>query len=240
MRWDHTDVHALVVIPALNERDTVGDVVRSVAEQTQADVLVVDDGSCDDTAALAAAAGAQVLIMPFNVGVGGAMRTAFQFAQRRGYDAVIQVDADGQHEPADVQALIDALAAGANVVVGSRFPSGFETGAVRRAGMRLLAWGTSALTGVRLTDATSGFRGADREAIDVFAARYPAEYLGDTAESLVVAARSGLKISEVPVRMYARQGGSPTHDTGRSLVYFGRVMLALIVAAMARGEGGSR
>lgn len=233
-------MHALVVIPALNERDTVGDVVRSVAEQTQADVLVVDDGSCDDTAALAAAAGAQVLIMPFNVGVGGAMRTAFQFAQRRGYDAVIQVDADGQHEPADVQALIDALAAGANVVVGSRFPSGFETGAVRRAGMKLLAWGTSALTGVRLTDATSGFRGADREAIDVFAARYPAEYLGDTAESLVVAARSGLKISEVPVRMYARQGGSPTHDTGRSLVYFGRVMLALIVAAMARGEGGSR
>lgn len=233
-------MHALVVIPALNERDTVGDVVRSVAEQTQADVLVVDDGSCDDTAALAAAAGAQVLIMPFNVGVGGAMRTAFQFAQRRGYDAVIQVDADGQHEPADVQALIDALAAGANVVVGSRFPSGFETGAVRRAGMRLLAWGTSALTGVRLTDATSGFRGADREAIGVFAARYPAEYLGDTAESLVVAARSGLRISEVPVRMYARQGGSPTHDTGRSLVYFGRVMLALIVAAMARGEGGSR
>ena len=233
-------MHALVVIPALNERDTVGDVVRSVAEQTQADVLVVDDGSCDDTAALAAAAGAQVLIMPFNVGVGGAMRTAFQFAQRRGYDAVIQVDADGQHEPADVQALIDALAAGANVVVGSRFPSGFETGAVRRAGMRLLAWGTSALTGVRLTDATSGFRGADREAINVFAARYPAEYLGDTAESLVVAARSGLRISEVPVRMYARQGGSPTHDTGRSLVYFGRVMLALIVAAMARGEGGSR
>ena len=204
-------MHALVVIPALNERDTVGDVVRSVAEQTQADVLVVDDGSCDDTAALAAAAGAQVLIMPFNVGVGGAMRTAFQFARRRGYDAVIQVDADGQHEPADVQALIDALAAGA-----------------------------SALTGVRLTDATSGFRGADREAIDVFAARYPAEYLGDTAESLVVAARSGLRISEVPVRMYARQGGSPTHDTGRSLVYFGRVMLALIVAAMARGEGGSR
>lgn len=233
-------MHALVVIPALNERDTVGDVVRSVAEQTQADVLVVDDGSCDDTAALAAAAGAQVLIMPFNVGVGGAMRTAFQFARRRGYDAVIQVDADGQHEPADVQALIDALAAGANVVVGSRFPSGFETGAVRRAGMRLLAWGTSALTGVRLTDATSGFRGADREAINVFAARYPAEYLGDTAESLVVAARSGLRISEVPVRMYARQGGSPTHDTGRSLVYFGRVMLALIVAAMARGEGGSR
>ena len=233
-------MHALVVIPALNERDTVGDVVRSVAEQTQADVLVVDDGSCDDTAALAAAAGAQVLIMPFNVGVGGAMRTAFQFARRRGYDAVIQVDADGQHEPADVQALIDALAAGANVVVGSRFPSGFETGAVRRAGMKLLAWGTSALTGVRLTDATSGFRGADREAINVFAARYPAEYLGDTAESLVVAARSGLRISEVPVRMYARQGGSPTHDTGRSLVYFGRVMLALIVAAMARGEGGSR
>lgn len=214
-------------------------VVRATRGAVPADVLVINDDSHDETAARARSAGAKVVNMPFNVGVGGAMRAAFCFAARNGYDAVIQVDADGQHDPSQIPRLLSALESGAAVAVGSRFADSYRTTRLRRLAMGCLAWGTTRLTGVQLTDTTSGFRAADRRAIELFARRYPVEYLGDTVESLVVAAHAGLPISEVPVTMFARQGGVASQQSAQSVLYVGRVLMALAVAAMS-GKHGER
>lgn len=230
------NVRVLVVIPALNEAETLGAVIAAVREAVHGEVLVVDDDSTDATSVVARLAGAAVLRMPFNVGVGGAMRAGFLYAQRYGYDVVVQVDADGQHDPARITELIQPLAEGASVVVGSRFGDDYPVSRARRAAMHLLAWSASRLTHVHLTDTTSGFRAADRKAIALFAQRYPVEYLGDTTESLVVASRAGLRVVEVPVAMRPRQGGHPSQRRTRSGLYFVRVLLALTVTALTRRE----
>ncbi len=191
----------MVAIPAWNEQASVGGVVRAVGEVFPSGVVVVvDDGSSDSTGIEAAAAGAKVLSLPFNVGVGGAMRTAFLYADKEGFDAVIQVDADGQHDPREIPHLLKALEQNA-VVIGARFAGrgDYSVGGPRRWAMKLLALALSKVTGARLTDSTSGFRASDRAAIRLFARHYPAEYLGDTVESLVIAPRSGLTVSQVPV-----------------------------------------
>ena len=171
--------------------------------------------------------------MPFNVGVGGAMRAAFLFAQRNGFDAVVQVDADGQHLPEHIPELVAALDH-ASVAVGARFAGGYEVRGPRRWAMRTLARSLSRVCDARLTDTTSGFRASDRSAIALFAEHYPAEYLGDTVESLVLAARAGLVVTEVPVRMMPRQGGRPSQSGAQSMLYLGRALLALYVALTRR------
>jgi glycosyltransferase involved in cell wall biosynthesis len=222
----------LVAVPAWNEEDTVAQVVHEVRTHLpHADVLVVDDGSTDYTARVARAAGATVLLLPFNVGVGGAMRTAFLHALREDYDVVVQVDADGQHDPVCVQPLVDALGE-ANLVIGSRFGGAtpYQVRGPRAWAMRLLALVLSRVSHTQLTDTTSGFRAADRRAIRLFARHYPAEYLGDTVDSLVIASRAGLTIREVPVIMRLRQGGRPSHAPFKATMYLGRSVLALAVA----------
>lgn len=233
-------MRVLIAVPALNEAGTVAGVVAELKKAGYHDIVVVDDGSTDETGPLAQRAGAWVLQMPFNVGVGGAMRAAFCFAMRHDYDAMVQVDADGQHDPGEIAALLAPLRHGANIVVGARFERGYDVGKGRRVAMRVLAWGASRLTGTRLSDTTSGFRSADRAAMAVFAERYPAEYLGDTTESLVVAARHQLRIVEVNVHMRPRQGGQRSQGPVRSTLYVGRVLLALAVAAMASPDQGAR
>jgi glycosyltransferase involved in cell wall biosynthesis len=221
----------LVAIPALDEESTIAGVIHEVrAAAPGAQILVVDDGSSDRTASVARSAGARVLSLPFNVGVGGAMRTAFLYAQRNGFDAVVQVDADGQHVAACIPDLVSALA-DASVVVGSRFTSGPPPGrGPRRWAMVLLASALSRACRTPLTDTTSGFRAADRRAIALFARHYPAEYLGDTVESLVIAARAGLRVREIPVSMRPRQGGTASQSPIRASLYLGRAVLALYVA----------
>lgn len=231
----------LVAIPALNESGTIASVIAATQQAVPtAHVLVVDDGSQDDTATQARAAGATVLRMPFNVGVGGAMRTAFLYAQHNDYPVVVQVDADGQHDPADIPALVAALDS-ASVVIGSRFAGkgDYRVRGPRRWAMRLLSGSMSRVAGVRLTDVTSGFRAADRSAIALFARHYPAEYLGDTVESLMIACRSGLTVTQVPVAMRARQGGTPSQGNHMSGLYFGRALLALFVALTRRRDVGT-
>jgi glycosyltransferase involved in cell wall biosynthesis len=222
----------LVVVPAFNEQGCVGQVVHEVAAALPAvHVVVVDDGSRDRTADEARRAGAQVLPLPFNLGVGGAMRTGFLYADRHGYDVVVQVDADGQHDPTQVPLLLDALR-DCDIVIGARFAGvgAYRVRGARRWAMRLLSTALSRSAGTRLTDTTSGFRAVDRMAIRLFARHYPAEYLGDTVESLVMATRAGLVVRQVPVQMRVRAAGRPSQSPLKASLYLGRALLALLLA----------
>lgn len=228
----------LVAIPALNEESTVGEVVREVQQVVpEALIAVIDDGSRDRTALMAEQAGATVLSMPFTVGVGGAMRVAFQYALRGHFDVVVQVDADGQHDPAEIPALLSALGR-ASVVVGARSPDcdGYPSKRARRLAMRLLAAVLTRMTKTRLTDTTSGFRACDTRAIELFARHYPVEYLGDTVNSLLLASRANLPVREVPVSMRTRQGGQPSQSQLMSVLYLARSLLALGVAIWRPGD----
>lgn len=229
-----TDHRVLVVLPALNEAETVAQVVRAVHDIDPAfDVLVVDDGSWDGTADLARSAGATSVTLPFNVGVGGAMRLGFRYALRHGYSAVVQVDADGQHDPEHLRSLLAGLQS-ADVVVGSRFAqdSGYRVGRMRRGAMRVLASLVSRYCGERLTDVTSGYRASGPRAIRLFAFHYPVEYLADTVESLVLAARSGLIVTERPVVMHERAGGQASQSPVRASVHLLRSVSVLALAVV--------
>ncbi|SKB06487.1 glycosyltransferase family 2 protein [Aeromicrobium choanae] len=226
----------LVVIPAWNEQETVAATIAELfRSQPHVDVLVVDDGSGDATARVAHQAGAKVCQLPYNLGVGGAMRAGYRYALRHDYDVVAQLDADGQHDPEYLPQLIAGLA-DADVVVGARFAGvgAYKVGLFRGLAMRLLATTLSRLAGTRLTDVTSGFRVVDRRALAVFAAHYPAEYLGDTVESLVIALRSGCRVVQVPVAMRSRAGGRPSQTSLKAIVYLARAVVALGLALVRR------
>ena len=224
----------LIAIPAWNEAGSIAAVVTSVHEhRPDADILVVNDGSTDLTAEEAQRAGARVVSLPFNVGVGGAMRTAFLYAQREGYQALVQVDADGQHDPADLDQLIEGLSE-ADIVVGTRFhpESMYFVGGPRRWAMVLLSKSLSWMNKGTISDPTSGFRSAGPKAIELFAIEYPADYLGDTVGSLSIAIRQGLVINEAPVTMYFRQVGKPSKNALWSALYLGRATLAILATGL--------
>ncbi|WP_427018625.1 glycosyltransferase family 2 protein [Pseudarthrobacter sp. P1] len=222
----------LVIMPAWNEGLAVGNTVREVLARPEGyDILVVNDGSTDNTAAEAVRAGASVLDLPFNLGVGGAMRAGFKYASRNGYDAVIQVDADGQHNPKDIAVVLSGLGT-ADISIGARFADkgNYEVSGPRKWAMVFLAKTISGLAGTRLTDVTSGFRAANTRGIAQYLDHYPAEYLGDTIDSLVVAIRSGCKVTQVPVEMRPRQAGTPSHNPFKAAIYLGRSVFALLFA----------
>jgi len=226
----------LVVIPALNEEASVAQVVKEVREAiTDAHIVVVDDGSDDRTGEVARSAGADVISLPFNIGVGGALRAGFRFAQRFGYPTVVQVDGDGQHDPSEVARLLDALE-DADIVIGARFAGSgdYAVRGARKLAIKLLARSLSRRTGVQLTDTTSGFRAFNLHAVEVFARDYPAEYLGDTVEALLIASKAQLRVTQVPVHMRPRSGGAPSHQRVKSAVYLGRVVLALALSPLRR------
>lgn len=223
----------LVIVPAWNEEETLSGVVAEIRGTLPGvDVLVVDDGSDDATGQVADATGVLVAHLPVNLGVGAAMRTGYRFARRKGYAVAVQIDADGQHNPADVPALLALLDEGADIAVGARIDGegAYTARGPRRLAMRLLSMTISRIAGTRLTDTTSGFKACNADAIDLFARSFPAEYLGDTVESLVVAARSHLRIREVGVHMRPRAGGRPSHTPARSAVFLSRAVLALALA----------
>jgi len=224
----------LVAVPALNEAAVLGRVLESLATvHPLRDVVVVDDGSRDDTARIARSAGARVISHAINLGVGAAMGTAFKFAARSGYDAVIQFDGDGQHRPEFIAELVAGLE-NADVVIGSRYAhaSGYKSSAARRGVQRFIARVASAYARTRLTDATSGFRIAGPRAVAIFAEYYPSEWLGDTVESIVLATRQGLQVRELPVAMNERAGGAPSQSVFRATLYTGRILFILGLATI--------
>ena len=222
----------LVVIPALNEGRSVGGVVRAVRAEGF-DVVVVDDGSSDDTGARAREAGATVLTLPVNMGVGGALRCGFRFAVERGYGAAIQCDADGQHEPRLLRALVDtAERDGAHLVIGSRFLKGASrppTGAARRLAMWYLARIASAAAGTRLTDVTSGFRLFQGELLVNFARNFPSYWLGDTFEATYVAGRAGYRVVEIPVSMQEREHGTSSASNRAAVIMIAKALLTALL-----------
>ena len=222
----------LVVMPAFNEEETVRAVVLEVFEKLPGiSCLVVNDGSTDSTTAEALAGGALVATLPFNLGVGGAMRVGFRYALENGFDNVVQVDADGQHDPDGVRALLERLDS-ADLVLGARFAGegDYSVKGPRRWAMVMLSQFLSRTARVKLTDTTSGFRMSGPRAVRLFAEHYPAEYLGDTIESLVIAARAKCVIVQVPVAMRVRAGGRPSHHPLKAAAYLARAVLALLFA----------
>jgi glycosyltransferase involved in cell wall biosynthesis len=227
----------LALIPAYNEAATVGDVVRAVhAKAPFCDALVVNDGSTDDTAGRARAAGADVLELPFNLGIGGAVQAGFVFAKENGYRYVVQIDGDGQHEPDEVATLIAVMDGDPtlDMVCGSRFlvPGEYLPPVSRRTGIHLFAFLLSRIVGQRVTDPTSGFRLYNRRAIELFAADYPHDY--PEVEAVLMLHNHRLRMAEVPVRMFVRGGGRSSISSGKSVYYMIKVLLALFVGLLRR------
>jgi len=227
----------LAVVPARNEEDAVGRVVEELrAFDRELDVVVIDDGSEDATAERAATAGAAVVSLPFNLGIGGAVQTGFQYALEHGYDTVIRLDGDGQHDPAQIPNLLAPLDRGeADVVIGSRFARGageYRAPFARRAGIRWFAHLVSLLTRQKLTDTTSGFQAVNAQAIRLFAVDYPHDY--PEVEAAVMVVRHRLRIMEVPASMRGRETGRSSITLLRSLYYAVKVTLALLVGIFRR------
>ncbi|MGY0232478.1 glycosyltransferase family 2 protein [Longispora urticae] len=226
----------LIIMPAWNEAEAISSVIKEIhTELPDVDVLVVDDGSGDNTAAVASAAGASVLRLPYNLGVGGAMRLGYRYARDNDYDVTIQVDADGQHDPRYVPLLIAGLEQ-ADLVIGARFAGvgSYQARGPRRWAMGMLGMVISRLARTKLTDTTSGLRCSNRKMIEYFADWYPVEYLGDTIETLVRAIRDGHTVRQVAVEMRPRQGGVPSHSPLKATVYLGRAFIILLLALIRR------
>lgn len=225
----------VLIIPAYCESGRVGDVVRSVRRQILSgqlpaiDILVVDDGSPDATTLEAAAAGARVVRHPFNLGYGCALHSGYSAAIRSGYDRVLQMDADGQHDPTMLARLIEALDNGADIALGSRYldRNAPDSSFARRIGTRLFSWIASRWLGTRITDPTSGFQGLSRRALEsVVNDGFPEDY--PDADVLVQHHRSGLVVREIPVIMHERLGGLSMHR-GSRIAYYGYKMLVTLL-----------
>jgi glycosyltransferase involved in cell wall biosynthesis len=228
-------MRALAIVPAWNEERDLPAVLadlRRVAPDW--DVCVVDDGSTDATAAIARERGVVVLRLPINLGIGGAVQTGYLWARDHAFDFAAQIDGDGQHDPKYLAAALQALSAGADLVVGSRYlgTGEFQSTAVRRAGSRYLSWLLRLRCRARVTDPTSGFRVAGRRAIELFAANYPSDY--PEPEAIALAIRRGLRVEELPVAMRRRQHGTSSIGPFRTLYYLLKVSLALLLLPVER------
>jgi hypothetical protein len=226
----------LILIPALNEEDSIAHVIESIRQHVPwADIAVINDGSTDRTGAIAEACGAAVLHMPYNVGIGAGMQGGFIYAARGGYAVAVQTDGDGQHPADEIPHLIAALdEQQADLIIGSRYleDRGYVTPGARRAGIVILAWVLSRITGQRITDPTSGFRASNRRAI-VFCARdYPFDY--PEPEAIALLHRAGLRVREIPATMKPRYGGRSSITPLRSIYYMIKVNLAILIGLLRK------
>jgi hypothetical protein len=221
----------LVIVPAFNEAGSLEKVVGEIKiHLSKADILVVNDGSTDLTSEIAQSKGAVVLDLPFNLGIGGAMQAGYKFAYEKGYDIAIQVDADGQHDPKEIQKLLHALEVEkVDVTIGSRFigGSGYKGSIMRRIGIAIFSGVISTIVRQKITDPTSGFRASNRKAIQLFALDYPQDY--PEPEVLILLHQCHLKMGEVPVGMSERYSGESSITKIRSIYYMVKVLLAIFV-----------
>ncbi|MBE0428403.1 MAG: glycosyltransferase family 2 protein [Thermoleophilia bacterium] len=223
----------LIIIPAHNEADALAGVIGEVKSSLPAaGVVVVDDGSTDETPRIALESGAELLSLPYNLGIGSSMQTGFKLAAQKGYGIAVQVDGDGQHDPREVRLLLEPILRGeCDMTVGSRYleKNDYSGSAGRRLGTALFSRMLSLMVGQKLTDATSGFRAINRRLIEHFAHDYPRDY--PEVEALMVAHMARCRIREIPVRMRQRGGGRSSINSFRSVYYMVKVLLALLVVA---------
>jgi glycosyltransferase involved in cell wall biosynthesis len=230
-------VRRVAVVPAFNEEANVGRVVDEIrAVDPSLDIVVIDDGSYDGTAAAAQERGATVVRLPFNLGIGGAVQTGFRYAFEHGYEIAVRLDGDGQHDPSQLERILAPVLSGeADIAVGSRFAAagdGYRSSRSRRLGIRLLAWVVSRIVGRRVTDTTSGFQALNRRAIELFAHDYPHDY--PEVEATIMVSRHRLRSVEVPVTMRERGGGRSSITALRSVYYMVKVLLAIFVGLFRR------
>ena len=220
MSLDKSNV--LIMVPAFNEQESIEEVLHQLL-QRHFNFLLISDGSSDETAKLGRALGAKVLEIPINLGVGGALRAGFRFAERHGYKAVVQIDADGQHPIAEIENLMQAANEhGAHMVVGSRFLMNeitMEVSRMRRVAMKVLSRSATSAAGTKITDSTSGFRLIQQPLLGQFAQQFANNYLGDTYEAIISAGRANYKIIEIPARLSPREHGESTASTGSAVAF---------------------
>jgi hypothetical protein len=230
------ELKRIAIVPALNEEQTVGRVIGEILDFDPGfDIVVVDDGSTDRTAGVAADRGVHVLRLPFNLGIGGAMQTGFRFAFEHGYDVAVQIDGDGQHDPSQLSKILGPVLTGeADLCVGSRFTGegAYRSSFVRRIGIKIFARIVSAVVRQKVTDTTSGFRAVNRKGIALFAADYPHDY--PEVEATVMCVKHKLRLKEVPVEMRERGGGVSSITALRSVYYMTKVLLAIFVGLFRR------
>jgi glycosyltransferase involved in cell wall biosynthesis len=233
---DPSSLRRIAIVPAYNEEASIGGVVGELrAHDAGLEVVVVSDGSVDRTAEVAAACGAHVVRLPFNLGIGGAVQTGFRYAWENGYELAVRCDGDGQHDPGELpKVLAPVLAGDADIVVGTRFggDDSYRSSAGRRVGIRLLALIVSTIARQRVTDTTSGFQALNRKALALFAADYPHDY--PEVEGMVMTIRHRLRLQEVPVRMREREHGRSSITALRSIYYMAKVLVALFVGLFRR------
>jgi glycosyltransferase involved in cell wall biosynthesis len=227
----------VAIVPALNEEGAIGGVIDELrAYDPELQIVVVDDGSIDRTSEVARTHGAHVLRLPFNLGIGGSVQTGFRYAFENGFQLAVRVDGDGQHDPAQLGAVVGPVLRGeADIAVGSRYlerGGGYRSSVTRRVGIRILASTVSMLTRQRITDPTSGFQALNRKGIRLFAADYPHDY--PEVEALVMVIRHRLVLVEVPVAMRPRAAGRSSIRAASSVYYMVKVMLALFVGSFRR------
>ncbi|MBI4640751.1 MAG: glycosyltransferase family 2 protein [Candidatus Tectomicrobia bacterium] len=226
----------VIIIPAYNEEACIGNVIAQIRELIPfADIVVVNDGSTDETSRIANEMGVELLSLPYNSGIGVAMQTGYMFAHERGYDAAIQIDGDGQHNPRDIiNLLIPLWENKADVVIGSRFieQKGDQSSLPRRLGGKLLSLFIYTITGESMTDPTSGFRSANRKAIEFYARHYPSDY--PEPEAIVLLSRHQFRMIEVKTTMNSRQGGKSSITFLRAWYYMIKVSLAILLDALRR------
>jgi len=222
------------VIPAYNEEKTITSVISNVRRYIpESDILVVNDGSSDNTPLYAAAANAMIINLPFNLGIGGAMQTGYMFARDNNYDIAVQVDGDGQHNPSDIQKLVKPVIDNlTDMVIGSRYISrtSYKSTYLRRIGMVFFSALVAFLTGNRVRDTTSGFRVVNRDIINYFAKNYPIDY--PEVDVLVKLHKKGFRIMEIPVEMNRRQCGRSSITPFRSVYYMIKVSISLLIGAI--------
>lgn len=224
----------LAIIPALNEEKNIGFVVRSLKQTSPwLDVLVIDDGSTDQTAEIARGQGAKVISLPVNLGIGGAVQTGFLYAVRNNYDVAMQVDGDGQHRAEETKKLVDPILAGeTDVAIGSRFlkKTAYKAPWPRRMGMYILSKTIQSVVGKKYTDPTSGFRAYNQKALRVVSAHYSIDY--PEPDSIVTLVKNGLRVTEVSVEMDARLSGKSSITPFKSCYYMFKVCLTIVLNSM--------
>jgi len=234
-------MRVLIIIPAYNEEGNLPKLLADIKKNNPYfDVIVINDCSLDRTKEVCKYYDSDVVNLPVNLGIGGAVQTGYKYAYYNNYDIAVQVDGDGQHNTKYINELIEKLDEGFNLCIGSRFivNQGFQSTATRRAGIRFFSVLIKMVTGQVVSDPTSGFRACDKKLIEYFAQEYPKDY--PEPETIVIARRNNFKVSEVPVIMAEREDGKSSITSFKSIYYMIKVTMAILIASLSKSNGGRK